>query len=74
MQPWLQKMLTTCGVPADGAKHVRRKIGGRFCLGAVFFVIPAMLLDLPLWGVLLTQILYGLSMYFGISLAFDKKK
>ena len=54
MQPWLKKMLTTCGVPADGAKHVRRKIGGRFCLGAVFFVIPAMLLDLPLWGVLLT--------------------
>lgn len=36
MQPWLKKMLTTCGVPADGAKHVRRKIGGRFCLGAVF--------------------------------------
>lgn len=50
MQPWLKKMLTTCGVPADGGKHVRRKIGGRFCLGAVFFVIPAMLLDLPLWG------------------------
>ncbi|AIA45378.1 MULTISPECIES: hypothetical protein [Enterobacteriaceae] len=74
MQPWLKKMLTTCGVPTDGAKHVRRKIGGRFCLGAVFFVIPAMLLDLPLWGVLLTQILYGLSMYIGISLAFDKKK
>ncbi|HBT9201635.1 TPA: hypothetical protein MCY11_004911 [Klebsiella pneumoniae] len=74
MQPWLKKMLTTCGVPADGVKHVRRKIGGRFCLGAVFFVIPAMLLDLPLWGVLLTQILYGLSMYIGISLAFDKKK
>lgn len=74
MQPWLKKMLTTCGVPADGAKHVRRKIGGRFCLGAVFFVIPAMLLDLPLWGGLLTQILYGLSMYIGISLAFDKKK
>ncbi|HBQ1085807.1 TPA: hypothetical protein L7K09_005300 [Klebsiella pneumoniae] len=74
MQPWLKKMLTTCGIPADGGKHVRRKIGGRFCLGAVFFVIPAMLLDLPLWGVLLTQILYGLSMYIGISLAFDKKK
>ncbi len=37
MQPWLKKMLTTCGVPADGGKHVRRKIGGRFCLGAVFF-------------------------------------
>lgn len=74
MQPWLKKMLTISGVPADEAKHVRRKIGGRFCLGAVFFVIPAMLLDLPLWGVLLTQILYGLSMYIGISLAFDKKK
>ena len=74
MQLWLKKMLTSCGVPADGSVQVRRKIGGRFCLGAVVFVVTAMLLELPLWGILLTQALYGISMYIGISLAFDKKK
>jgi hypothetical protein len=51
-----------------------RKEAAVSAFGAVFFVIPAMLLPSPIMGVLLTQILYGLSMASGISLAFDKKK
>ena len=74
MQLWLKKMLTSCGVPADGTVQVRRKIGGRFCLGAGVFVVTPMVMGLAVWGVFVYPALYGISMYIGISLAFDKKK
>ena len=66
MNTGLRQVLRYAGVP------VRRQFGSRLILIVTVALLPLLIVDVPQWLFVLSQIIWGSGMYIGISVASDK--
>ncbi|SXK42162.1 putative lipoprotein [Klebsiella pneumoniae] len=72
MNTGLRQVLRYAGVPVDAAEPVRRQFGSRLILIVTVALLPLLIVDVPQWLFVLSQIIWGSGMYIGISVASDK--
>ncbi|MGU3887975.1 hypothetical protein ACVYNI_23520 [Escherichia coli] len=69
MNTGLRQVLRYAGVPVDAAEPVRRQFGSRLILIVTVALLPLLIVDVPQWLFVLSQIIWGSGMYIGLSLA-----
>ncbi|SAQ11895.1 Uncharacterised protein [Raoultella planticola] len=74
MSPGFRNALRFAGVPVDSAEPVRRKYGSRMIGIVTLCLLPLMVFDVPLWVFVLSQIIWGVGVYIGLSVAGDKTR
>ncbi|MDD1952033.1 hypothetical protein M1Q09_20500 [Klebsiella variicola] len=72
MNASLRQVLRYTGVPVDAAEPVRRKFGSRLILIVTVALLPLLIVDISQCIFVLSQIMWGIGMYVGISVASDK--
>ncbi|HBR1015611.1 hypothetical protein ACDX32_26665 [Klebsiella quasipneumoniae] len=72
MTSGFRKVLRYAGVPVDAAEPVRRQFGSCLILIVTVALLPLLIVDVPHWIFVLSQIIWGSGMYIGISVASDK--
>ncbi|WP_075211157.1 hypothetical protein [Klebsiella michiganensis] len=68
----LRHVLRYTGVPVDAAEPVRRKFGSRLILIVTVALLPLLIVDISQCIFVLSQLMWGIGMYIGISVASDK--
>ena len=72
MNASLRHVLRYTGVPVDAAEPVRRKFGSRLILIVTVALLPLLIVDISQCIFVLSQLMWGIGMYVGISVASDK--
>ncbi|HDS7831394.1 MULTISPECIES: hypothetical protein [Klebsiella pneumoniae complex] len=72
MNASLRQVLRYTGVPVDAAEPVRRKFGSRLILIVTVALLPLLIVDISQCIFVLSQLMWGIGMYVGISVASDK--
>ncbi|HFF1823943.1 hypothetical protein [Raoultella ornithinolytica] len=74
MSPGFTNVLRFVGVPVDSCEPVRRKYGSRLIGIVTICLIPLLMLDVPLWIFVLSQVIWGAGVYIGLSIVGDKSR
>lgn len=72
MNASLRHVLRYTRVPVDAAEPVRRKFGSRLILIVTVALLPLLIVDISQCIFVLSQLMWGIGMYVGISVASDK--
>ena len=72
MNASLRHVLRYTGVPVYAAEPVRRKFGSRLILIVTVALLPLLIVDISQCIFVLSQLMWGIGMYVGISVASDK--
>jgi uncharacterized membrane protein YoaK (UPF0700 family) len=72
MNTGLRQVLRYAGVPVDAAEPVRRQFGSRLILIVTVALLPLLIVDVPQWLFVLSQIIWGSGMYIGISVVINQ--
>ena len=72
MNTGLRQVLRYAGVPVDAAEPVRRQFGSRLILIVTVALLPLLIVDISQCIFVLSQLMWGIGMYVGISVASDK--
>ena len=72
MNASLRHVLRYTGGPVDAAEPVRRKFGSRLILIVTVALLPLLIVDISQCIFVLSQLMWGIGMYVGISVASDK--
>ncbi|STS93301.1 Uncharacterised protein [Klebsiella oxytoca] len=59
MNTGLRQVLRYAGVPVDAAEPVRRQFGSRLILIVTVALLPLLIVDVPQWLFVLSQIIWG---------------
>ena len=74
MNTGLRQVLRYAGVPVDAAEPVRRQFGSRLILFVTVALLPLLIVDVPQWLFVLSQVIWGAGVYIGLSVAGDKSR
>ncbi|WP_200780715.1 hypothetical protein [Klebsiella oxytoca] len=74
MSPGFRTVLRYAGVPVDSNETVRRKFGSRLIGIVTVCLLPLLVVDVPLWIFVLSQIIWGGGVYIGLSVVGDKSR